>query len=429
MSQADHAPVVLLTWNPEMWSPETGPFQTFLDGNMSVAPVEESWSTGARARLPIGSIAFLVRQHNNRGIVASGVTVSEVFQAPHWAVPGKVSNFVDVQWEFATSTEHRLRIENLLSDFPKVPWNYLQGSGVMPAPEQIVREMTEGAISLIATWDEHLESLGIHKPGFSRDSNYRLGATQIFALVVDEASVAAALSEAFNLGAERFQEIYIGAEFSRYRVVAPRLEVDARAVMIAAHLLKNPESSVSVSQIRDDLRTVANPLRDLGFYVENSESDSSDEAPISGSSNRYVQLARSLQGSLDVTVVSGQRREQALLRGALGFFENEVMECGICSREFPRKFLVAGHIKKRSECSNSERLDVLNVAMPVCVFGCDALFERRLIRVVNGLIATAKTGVSSVDTYLENLEGNFAPGYTEERKAYFSWHAEQDVLF
>ena len=34
----------------------------------------------------------------------------------------------------------------------------------------------------------------------------------------------------------------------------------------------------------------------------------------------------------------------------------------ICSYEIPFGFVVAGHIKKRSECTDAERLDVAHVA-------------------------------------------------------------------
>ena len=99
----------------------------------------------------------------------------------------------------------------------------------------------------------------------------------------------------------------------------------------------------------------------------------------------------------------------------------------ICSYEIPRGFVVAGHIKKRSECTDAERLDVAHVAMPICVFGCDALFEKRYIKVVNGSIVITNAGIADVDTYLGSLEGRKAPGWTSEREKYFAWHSAQTV--
>jgi hypothetical protein len=42
---------------------------------------------------------------------------------------------------------------------------------------------------------------------------------------------------------------------------------------------------------------------------------------------------------------------------------------------FPVQFLHAAHIKPRHACSDHERRDIANVAMMICVFGCDAIFE------------------------------------------------------
>ena len=66
--------------------------------------------------------------------------------------------------------------------------------------------------------------------------------------------------------------------------------------------------------------------------------------------------------------------------------------------------------------------------MPICVFGCDALFERRLIKVIDGVIATAPTGEVGVDEYLCAIEAKAAPGFNVERSAYFNWHASQPIV-
>jgi len=38
------------------------------------------------------------------------------------------------------------------------------------------------------------------------------------------------------------------------------------------------------------------------------------------------------------------------------------------------------HIKRRADCSHEQRLDPYNV-IPMCLFGCDALFEKRLVTI------------------------------------------------
>ncbi|QDV85483.1 hypothetical protein [Planctomycetes bacterium TBK1r] len=86
----------------------------------------------------------------------------------------------------------------------------------------------------------------------------------------------------------------------------------------------------------------------------------------------------------DSEVETTRRREQALLREWL-FGENETECCAICGREFEVRALHAAHKKKRTLCSEAERTDP-NIVMPICVFGCDFLYENRCIRITNGEI-------------------------------------------
>ena len=48
----------------------------------------------------------------------------------------------------------------------------------------------------------------------------------------------------------------------------------------------------------------------------------------------------------------------------------------------PAELLVAAHIKPRNLCTEIERLDA-HVATLMCVLGCDALFERGYLRVMD----------------------------------------------
>lgn len=66
------------------------------------------------------------------------------------------------------------------------------------------------------------------------------------------------------------------------------------------------------------------------------------------------------------------RTEQRYWRPLL-FGHQETWECAICAERFPVELLVAGHIKRRASCPDPEKLDKANV-MPICKFGCDALF-------------------------------------------------------
>lgn len=77
-----------------------------------------------------------------------------------------------------------------------------------------------------------------------------------------------------------------------------------------------------------------------------------------------------LAGPTDHQAVRTVRREQAILRAALGIgtgSESLLHPCGLCGREVPENLVVAAHIKPRSECSEDERLDIPTIAiLPVC---------------------------------------------------------------
>lgn len=86
----------------------------------------------------------------------------------------------------------------------------------------------------------------------------------------------------------------------------------------------------------------------------------------------------------DETSEHKRRREQGILQDWL--FEGKTQEtCAICGKKYNVHALVAAHKKKRSECNTSERLDP-NIVMPLCLFGCDYLYEKRLVTIDNGFI-------------------------------------------
>jgi hypothetical protein len=72
-----------------------------------------------------------------------------------------------------------------------------------------------------------------------------------------------------------------------------------------------------------------------------------------------------------------------------GFWRHQLLNnrtsahCSICGRPFPVAFLVMAHIKRRADCTHEERMDPYNV-IPMCLFGCDALFEKKVVTVGTG---------------------------------------------
>ena len=65
--------------------------------------------------------------------------------------------------------------------------------------------------------------------------------------------------------------------------------------------------------------------------------------------------------------------------------------------------------------------------MPMCVFGCDSLFEDGFITVdENGKIQTENKGFRSeaLDTYLDQVQGLDCSNFNQETKEHFSFHRD-----
>ncbi|WP_421663698.1 HNH endonuclease [Lysinibacillus telephonicus] len=143
--------------------------------------------------------------------------------------------------------------------------------------------------------------------------------------------------------------------------------------------------------------------------------------PVSG--DEYKEIIESFDlDTLDIDGKSKSRAEQAFLRKAL--FENKTIgTCGICGKEYPISFLVAAHIKKRSFCTNEEKLDYKNIVMPMCKFGCDDLFEKGYITVNNGkIIVNNKIITEPLSSYLNEIKGRECEYWNESTNKYFEWH-------
>lgn len=129
-------------------------------------------------------------------------------------------------------------------------------------------------------------------------------------------------------------------------------------------------------------------------------------------------------GVLETTSQRAYRREQAalkrrLLRGTTG-------KCALRGNTLPATFLVAAHIKKRARCNDEEKRDLANIAMLVCTFGCDVLYEHGYITVRAGgaLQVSPLAGASPhIAAYIQDtLEGRTVDWWSEDREAYYHWH-------
>ncbi len=120
------------------------------------------------------------------------------------------------------------------------------------------------------------------------------------------------------------------------------------------------------------------------------------------------------------------RQEQKFLRALL--IPGDTATCDVCGRVFAGEYLRAAHIKKRAACTENERLDVDNIAMIACVFGCDALYESGDIGVnANGHIVlspTVRLGGPEEDYVRIQIKGRQCAKWVSSTasRVYFDWH-------
>ncbi|MFV2106092.1 hypothetical protein [Micromonospora sp. LOL_015] len=132
------------------------------------------------------------------------------------------------------------------------------------------------------------------------------------------------------------------------------------------------------------------------------------------------------EGDLRRVGTAEHRGEQASLRRRL-FGSAAEATCALCGQRYPVRFLWAAHIKKRAACSDDELRDLDNIAMPACLFGCDALFEAGYIAVGDDgrVIAAdhADAGIALAER-LDLLAGKEIVVYAPASAGYFRWHRE-----
>jgi 5-methylcytosine-specific restriction protein A len=141
----------LLTWNPDRTEVDEA---ERVEATASGTDWIGSWSVGARKQgIAPDDYALLVRQHRDRGIVASGYFTTDIEEGPHWdGVPGHVARYAEVAFDTWLPAEERLPIETLQRDIPEVAWDRLQGSGV-----EVNKTVAD---HLDALWSKHLDSVG-----------------------------------------------------------------------------------------------------------------------------------------------------------------------------------------------------------------------------------------------------------------------------
>ncbi|MFF6837367.1 hypothetical protein ACFY8X_01060 [Streptomyces tanashiensis] len=120
------------------------------------------------------------------------------------------------------------------------------------------------------------------------------------------------------------------------------------------------------------------------------------------------------------------RREQQKIRKAL-IGARSTAGCAFCGRTLPSRLIRAAHIKRRSEASRQERLNLNNI-LPACLMGCDELFEHGYIYVtVDGTLAASpsSSATSDLQQIADVLVGRTVADFGAHRAEFFRWHREQ----
>lgn len=156
-------------------------------------------------------------------------------------------------------------------------------------------------------------------------------------------------------------------------------------------------------------------LKSEVYFPEVSEEEFEQEV-LQFNDHKELDTNRSVKG----------RKEQTFLRKQL-FRNKKNGVCGICGKEYPVDLLVAAHIKKRSKCTREERLDYKNIVMPMCKFGCDDLYEKGYIVVIDGKILKNNNKIFTADLVqkVSLIENNKCSFWNESTHKYFDWHSKQ----
>lgn len=141
----------------------------------------------------------------------------------------------------------------------------------------------------------------------------------------------------------------------------------------------------------------------------------------------FEEAIRNLDGDLDRKASSWHRKEQSKARKYL-LKGKSVGSCQLCGLLMNSDFLIAAHIKRRSECQDNEKRDINGVVMLACKFGCDYLFEVGYIGVQNGVLEkSTKLNDPKAISYISSFVGRSIE-VKESQKKYFDWHFQNRFI-
>ena len=134
-----------------------------------------------------------------------------------------------------------------------------------------------------------------------------------------------------------------------------------------------------------------------------------------------------LDGDLDRKAAGWHRKEQSMGRKRLLKGKPQGV-CQLCQRTMKSEFLIAAHIKRRSECEDHEKRDLDGVMMLACKFGCDYLYEVGFIGVEADTLRVSPTLQDEVAlNYVASIVGKKIP-VSEKQGKYFDWHFKKRYI-
>lgn len=166
----------ILAWHPLHFRWEERDYAEAIDATAAGQIWPDEWTVGVRrSGIRPGDRAFLYRQHQQRGLVASGTFTSGVDIKEHWDGSGRLARYGQLDWDAVLDYEDRLPVETLRAEVPEVKWDHVQGSGI-EVPPTAVRK-------LAGLWDRHLGQILFRSPdqprGLDRQSFPEGGLTRV----------------------------------------------------------------------------------------------------------------------------------------------------------------------------------------------------------------------------------------------------------
>lgn len=123
----------------------------------------------------------------------------------------------------------------------------------------------------------------------------------------------------------------------------------------------------------------------------------------------------------DAAVQGTKRLEQRALRDRLLRFPGGPT-CILCGQSMPREFLVAAHVLPRRMLSDDERLMFEDVAVLMCLLGCDALYERGLVSVRDGVVTARDEVPEALSAAVRARAGTAVQSRSAKQAALFAEH-------